>query len=303
MILYITTKSTCTTLRVFVICLLWIRVAIRSLITLLGLCDLTISLITFKKLMFLYFVYRVVAILINILFCCADWLIIFNQNCLSVDTILLLAYCILVRRLWFRILPINIFDGTPLIFLLTRACNAWPVYVAILIGILIILTWVAYIEFFIHSITFNLGNEQSLINVIVAKMCASWVINIFLIIVIKIDTLIVDKVIGSIILAIFHMVGLLDIWSKSSLALFSITIAITHSIIIMTCCFEKTLILCVIIETSSLFKVWISLTLLFMISSFSLCIVATMLLRLFDSLLFVWIVVLIHFYVFIWIIY
>ena len=144
MLLNVAAKATGTTLRILVISFLKIRISIRSLIALLRFYEfpfllvasislllvapLPLFLVAFQKLMLLNFIDGIIAILINILLCGANWLIIFNQNCLSVNTVPLLAtYCRLVGRLGFGRLSVVIFNGSPLVFLLTRSGTAWPV--------------------------------------------------------------------------------------------------------------------------------------------------------------------------------
>lgn len=107
MLLNVAAKATCTTLRILVISFLRIWISIRSLIALLRFYEFSFLLVAsislllgaylpflfvaFQKLMLLNFIDWIIAILINILLCGANWLIIFNQNCLSVDTIPLLT--------------------------------------------------------------------------------------------------------------------------------------------------------------------------------------------------------------------
>lgn len=144
MFLNITAKATCTTLRVILI-FLWVWATIRPLIALLGLGKLLLLFITSQKLMLLNFIYGIVTVLINILSCGADSLIIFNQNCLSVDTVPLLTQSCLVVHPLFWTLSIGVLEGTPRILVFAGCSHLRLVVVARVIIVLVILTRVANI--------------------------------------------------------------------------------------------------------------------------------------------------------------
>ena len=160
---------------------------------------------------------------------------------------------------------------------------------------MIVLTGVAYVKFFVHPVTFDLCNEQSLIDVIVSKMCASRIINVLFIVIVEVNAFVIDQVIVCLIIStLVDAVVFSRFWCTSSLTFFSIAIAITNGLISESCGLIQTLIFFVIIKASSLLKVWIGLALLFVIAFLASTVLALELLRLFNTLLFLWILVLIH---------
>lgn len=178
---------------------LWHLLALRVLVTVAALPLPLLLIALAQKLVLLDFVNRVVTILLHLLSGRPVWLIIFNQNCLScihpsssIITSVLIICSRLICCFCLRRCSLVLLHGSFVLSLLRLATRG--LLLAGRICLDVVLARVAYVELFVRAVPLDFCDEQSLVDVFVPKVCACRIINVFFIVVIEIDALVIYEV-------------------------------------------------------------------------------------------------------------